>query len=74
MLTSKPPVYSATDSFVKDLAIVLAEAKRTSTPVWLAAAAHQQFVLVAANGMGEEDDSVVSKLWEGLGVRVALEK
>ena len=46
MLVSNPPVLSATDTFVKDLAIVLAEAKRTNTPVWLAAAAHQQFVWV----------------------------
>ena len=73
MLIANPPVVSATDDFVKDLSIVLAEAKRTSTPVWLAAVAHQQFVWAAAQGWGADDDSAVSRLWEGLGVRVTLE-
>ncbi len=74
MFLTNPPVFSATDSFVKDLSIVLAEAKRTSTPVWLAAAAHQQFIWAAAQGWGSEDDSSVSRLWEGLGVQVTLDQ
>lgn len=74
MLVSNPPVLSATEKFVKDLSIVLAEAKRTNTPIWLAAAAHQQFVWASAQGWGAEDDSAVSRLWEGLGIHVALDK
>ena len=73
MLIAEPPVISATNNLVKDLSIVLAEAKRTSTPVWLAAAAHQQFIRAAAQGWGADDDSAISRLWEGLGARVALE-
>lgn len=70
MLVSDPQVFSTVDSIANDLAIVLAEAKRTSTPIWLAAAAHQQFVWAVAQGWGAEDDSSVSRLWEGLGIRV----
>lgn len=74
MSVSNPPVHSTTDTLVKDLSIVLAEAKRTNTPVWLAAAAHQQFIWASAQGWGQEDDSSVSRLWEGLGVKVALDE
>lgn len=70
MLQADAPVFSATDTLVKDMAIVLAEAKRTSTPVWLAATAHQQFIKAAAAGWGREDDSCVGRLWESMGVSI----
>ncbi|CAD6572108.1 MAG: tRNA-splicing endonuclease subunit sen54, partial [Tremellales sp. Tagirdzhanova-0007] len=50
MLVSDHQVFSTIDSIANDLAIVLGEAKRTSTPIWLAAAAHQQFVWAVAQG------------------------
>ena len=72
MLRVKPPVLSATTIFVKDLGMVLSEAKRVNCPVFLAAAAHQQFIRAASSGWGGEDDSSVSRLWEFMGVNVAL--
>jgi putative dehydrogenase len=71
MLSSNPPVLSATETFVKDLGIVLSEAKAVNCPVWLAGAAHQQFVRACAAGHGKEDDSSLGKLWAGMGVDLA---
>lgn len=71
MWQSRPPVHSAVDTFVKDLGIVLAEAKRVNCPLWFCAAAHQQFVAASGMGWGKEDDSWVSKLWEKMGITVA---
>jgi 3-hydroxyisobutyrate dehydrogenase-like beta-hydroxyacid dehydrogenase len=70
MRMANPPVFSATETFVKDLGIVLAEAKALNVPLWLAAAAHQQFVNAAASGWAREDDSSVGRLWERYGVRI----
>lgn len=70
MLQAKPDVHSATNTFVKDLGIALSEAKKANCPVFLAAAAHQQFIRAAASGWGLEDDSSVSRLWEFMGVNI----
>ncbi|ORY34220.1 NAD binding domain of 6-phosphogluconate dehydrogenase-domain-containing protein [Naematelia encephala] len=72
MWMKDPPVMSATETFVKDLGIALAEGKRTNTPLWLAAAAHQQFIRAVAHGWGREDDSCVGRLWEPMGISVVL--
>eukprot|EP00927_Polykrikos_kofoidii_P035473 TRINITY_DN30028_c0_g1_i1.p1 TRINITY_DN30028_c0_g1~~TRINITY_DN30028_c0_g1_i1.p1 ORF type:complete len:819 (-),score=114.84 TRINITY_DN30028_c0_g1_i1:72-2528(-) len=61
--------------FVKDLAIVLGEARELVFPCPLAAAAHQQFLAGAAAGFGKLDDSSVVKVFEQTsGVRVAAPK
>eukprot|EP00850_Spirogloea_muscicola_P009016 SM000049S16787 [mRNA] locus=s49:705014:718463:- [translate_table: standard] len=55
---------SAVDIFVKDLGIVLGEAKGQRMPLPLAAAAHQQFLFASAAGFGREDDAAVAKVFE----------
>jgi putative dehydrogenase len=40
MRMANAPVFSVTDTFVKDLGIVLSEAKALSVPLWLTSAAH----------------------------------
>lgn len=70
MLEAKPVPHATIDTFVKDLSLILAEAKRTNTPLFLAAAAHQMFVQASSWGLGEEDDSSVVRLWEKSGVHV----
>lgn len=70
MRMANPPVHSALDTFVKDLSIVLAEAKAMDLPLFLGAAAHQQFIAASAMGLGREDDSAIVRLWEAYGVRV----
>lgn len=72
MFDGSPEVHSALNTFVKDLDIVLAEAKKTYTPVFLAAIAHQQFVTAAASGLGKLDDSALVRLWEKAGIDVKL--
>ena len=71
MRAEAPVVHSVLDTFVKDLAIVLTEGKKTNTPLFLAAAAHQQFIMASAAGFGREDDAAVVKLWRAYGVDVA---
>lgn len=73
MKMANPPVHSALDTFVKDLSIVLAEAKALDLPLWLGAAAHQQFVAASAMGLGREDDASIVRLWEAYGARVRSE-
>ena len=70
MLLRKPPVASATTTLVKDLNIVLEEAKRTRTPLWLTATAQQQLTAAVAAGWGADDDASVGWLWEQYGVSV----
>lgn len=70
MRLANPPVHSALDTFVKDLSIVLTEAKAMDLPLFLGAAAHQQFIAASAMGLGKEDDSAIARLWEAYGVRV----
>lgn len=70
MRMAKAPVFSATDTLVKDLDIVLTEARKLSLPLFLGAAAYQQFVAAQAAGWGREDDSSLSRLWERYGIRI----
>lgn len=73
MLKHNPPVHSALDTFVKDLGLVLSEARRLNTPLFLGAAAHQMLVQASASGLGKEDDSAIVRLWEKTGVDVRLD-
>jgi putative dehydrogenase len=57
---------SAVNIFVKDLGIVLDQARAFSFPLPMAAAAHQLFLAAAANGQGLKDDSFVIRVWEAL--------
>lgn len=70
MLAANSPVHAHVDVFVKDLGIVLSEAKKNGCPLFLAAAAHQMFVQTSAEGWGQEDDSSIVRLWEKFGVVV----
>lgn len=56
--------HSALNIFVKDLGIVLDEAKSLSFPLPLTAIAHQQFIHGSACGYGEEADAAVVKIWQ----------
>ena len=57
---------SAVNIFVKDLGIVLDQARGLTFPLPMAAAAHQLFLAAAANGQGYKDDSFVIRVWERL--------
>jgi putative dehydrogenase len=57
---------SAVNIFVKDLGIVLDQARTLTFPLPMAAAAHQLFLAAAANGQGLKDDSFVIRVWEVL--------
>jgi putative dehydrogenase len=57
---------SAVNIFVKDLGIVLDQARVLTFPLPMAAAAHQLFLAAAANGQGLKDDSFVIRVWEAL--------
>ncbi len=57
---------SAVNIFVKDLGIVLDQARALSFPAPLAAAAHQLFLAAAALGHGGKDDAFVIRVWEAL--------
>ena len=70
MLAKDAPIHAYVDVFVKDLGLVLTEAKKNNCPLFLAAAAHQIFVQASAEGYGKEDDSSVVRLWEKFGVTV----
>jgi 3-hydroxyisobutyrate dehydrogenase len=52
-------VRSRLDIFVKDMGIVTGIGRDTQVPLPLAAAAHQLYLLGAAQGLGAEDDSTV---------------
>uniref|UniRef100_A0A0C9S8F2 TSA: Wollemia nobilis Ref_Wollemi_Transcript_4673_4554 transcribed RNA sequence n=1 Tax=Wollemia nobilis TaxID=56998 RepID=A0A0C9S8F2_9CONI len=56
--------HAALDIFVKDLGIVLGEAKSLPFPLPLTAVAHQQFIHGSACGYGEEADAAIVKIWE----------
>ncbi|WP_428488610.1 L-threonate dehydrogenase [Rhodopila sp.] len=57
---------SAVNIFVKDLGIVLDQARALTFPLPMAAAAHQLFLAAAANGHGLKDDSFVIRVWQQL--------
>ncbi len=58
--------FSAVNIFVKDLGIVLDQARALTFPLPLAAAAHQLFLAAAANGQGYKDDAFVIRVWSAL--------
>jgi 3-hydroxyisobutyrate dehydrogenase-like beta-hydroxyacid dehydrogenase len=64
---------SAVNIFVKDLGIVLDQARGLTFPLPLAAAAHQLFLAAAAGGHGARDDAFVIRVWEQL-AGIALPK
>ena len=66
MLEDEPIVTSTVDIFVKDLGIVLATGTETRAALPLAAAAHQLFLAVSGQGMGEQDDSKVIEAYRRL--------
>jgi 3-hydroxyisobutyrate dehydrogenase-like beta-hydroxyacid dehydrogenase len=57
---------SAVNIFVKDLGIVLDQARALTFPLPLASAAHQLFLAAAANGQGAKDDAFVIRVWQAL--------
>jgi 3-hydroxyisobutyrate dehydrogenase-like beta-hydroxyacid dehydrogenase len=57
---------SAVNIFVKDLGIVLDQARSLTFPLPMAAAAHQLFLAAAANGQGYKDDAFVIRVWQAL--------
>lgn len=60
------PPSSAVDIFVKDLGIVLDNARHMPFPLPLASSAHQQFLAASAAGWGKEDDSSVVRVYAAL--------
>jgi putative dehydrogenase len=66
---------SAVNIFVKDLGIVLDQARAFTFPLPMAAAAHQLFLAAAANGQGLKDDSFVIRVWQELaGIELPAKK
>jgi L-threonate 2-dehydrogenase len=57
---------SAVNIFVKDLGIVLDQARTLTFPLPMAAAAHQLFLAAAAHGEGAKDDAFVIRVWQAL--------
>lgn len=57
---------SAVNIFVKDLGIVLDQARGLTFPLPMASAAHQLFLAAAAAGYGGRDDAFVIRVWEML--------
>ncbi len=57
---------SAVNIFVKDLGIVLDQARALTFPLPMASAAHQLFLAAAAGGHGGRDDAFVIRVWEAL--------
>ncbi len=58
--------HSAVNIFVKDLGIVLDQARTLGFPLPLAAAAHQLFIAASAAGHGARDDAFVIRFYEAL--------
>lgn len=58
--------HSTVNIFVKDLGIVLDQARSFGFPLPLAATAHQLFLAAAAAGHGTRDDAFVIRFWEAL--------
>lgn len=66
MLAGDYTPLSAVEIFVKDLGIVLETGKEQRFPLFLAAVAHQMFLMAATAGYGRLDDSAVVKVFEQL--------
>jgi putative dehydrogenase len=66
MLQDDPPVRSAVDIFVKDLGIVLGEARSLKAGLPLSAAAMQMFLAASGLGHGAADDSQVIRAYRAL--------
>ncbi len=64
---------SSVNIFVKDLGIVLDQARALTFPLPMASAAHQLFLAAAAAGHGGRDDAFVIRVWEAL-AGIALPK
>ena len=58
--------HSTVNIFVKDLGIVLDQARAYAFPLPMAASAHQLFLAAAAAGNGTRDDAFVIRVWENL--------
>jgi len=57
---------STVNIFVKDLGIVLDQARALTFPLPMASAAHQLFLAAAAAGHGGRDDAFVIRFWEAV--------
>ncbi|WWC85796.1 uncharacterized protein L201_000663 [Kwoniella dendrophila CBS 6074] len=64
--------HSATTTLLKDLTIVINEAKKLNTPLFLGQASLQQFTKAVSKGWGNEDDSCLGRLWEDMGISLKL--
>jgi putative dehydrogenase len=71
MMQDDPPVTSAVDIFVKDLGIVLGEARALKAGLPLSAAAMQMFLAASGLGHGAADDSQVIRAYRALNGRGA---
>jgi 3-hydroxyisobutyrate dehydrogenase-like beta-hydroxyacid dehydrogenase len=75
MISDGDEVMSALNIFIKDLDIVYSEAKALQSPIPVASAALQQFIIGQGMGLGRKDDSQVIKVYESVtGVPVAKSK
>jgi putative dehydrogenase len=66
MMQDDPPVTSAVDIFVKDLGIVLGEARALKAGLPLSAAAMQMFLAASGLGHGAADDSQLIRAYRAL--------
>jgi 3-hydroxyisobutyrate dehydrogenase len=66
MMQDDPPVSSAVDIFVKDLGIVLDQARLARQGLPLASAAMQMFLAASGLGHGKADDSQVIRAYRAL--------
>ncbi len=66
MMQDDPPVTGAVDIFVKDLGIVLGEARSLKAGLPLSAAAMQMFLAASGLGHGAADDSQVIRAYRAL--------
>ena len=64
ILSGDDKALSAINIFVKDLGIVLDQARALSFPLPLAATAHQLFLAEAGGGHGGSDDAFVIRYWQ----------
>jgi 3-hydroxyisobutyrate dehydrogenase len=66
---------SSVNIFVKDLGIVLDQARAFTFPLPMASAAHQLFLAASAAGHGAKDDAFVIRFWEAMaGIKLPEKK